>query len=248
MIPALFSTQEEIVKKLRGIAKVHMFDSAQAISHIFYDVFKITYYALERKKSGLKKIPEFPVILRRQEITKLVRLIDYFHSNDKNYVIEHELTQCFGQNFTESDACKFFEFYVEGDTKDKFGRSIHIDLEDGIKFMYKNYLTDQHEIDSNYYLPHRGKRLPWIRHTIHSSTNIYTRIDGEEREIMYLCKYNLPSLDNESNKCQWAVIVKKYKKDKIAPYSFKTAFPIIKYNGLLKRLERYQPIIDVPGI
>jgi len=243
MLPAVFSTQEEMVKKLRAIAKVHAFENAQVISHIFYDVFKIAYYALERKKKGLKTSSAFPVILKRKQVTRLVKLIDYHHTHDKTFTADHELTQCFGPNFTEADALKFFEHYVEGDTTDKFGRQIHIDLEDGIKFMYKNYETSRHEVKTEYYLPYRGKRLPWIRHTLHNSTNIYTRIDKNQREIMYICKYDLPSYDKDDNKCYWVVIVKKNKKDKVSPYYFRTAFAMFRYNNLLKRLERYQPIL-----
>ncbi len=246
MLPSLFGTQEEITKKLCGIAKMHVFENAQTVCHIFYDVFKIAYYAIDRKKKGLKAQSDFPAILKRKEITRLVKLIDYYHAHDKTFNVDHELKQCFGQNFTESDALKFFEHYVEGDTVDKFGRRIHIDLDDGVKFMYKNYEANIHEMKPEYYLPYRGKRLPWIRHTIHNSTNIYTKIDGNQREIMYLCKYDLPNYDNENNKCYWVVIVKKNSKDRVAPYNFRTAFTIFKYNNLLKRLERYQPILDVP--
>src|SRR3989338_7233476 len=114
MLPAVFSTHEEIVKKLRAIAKMHTFNNAQIISHIFYDVFKIAYYALERKKKGLKTSSAFPIILKRKEITRLVKLIDYHHIHDKTFTADHELTQCFGDNFTEANALKFFESYVEG--------------------------------------------------------------------------------------------------------------------------------------
>ncbi|MDP3786082.1 MAG: hypothetical protein Q8R05_00780 [Candidatus Omnitrophota bacterium] len=241
----LFSTQEEILKKLQTIARLHTFENAKTISHIFYDVFKIAYYALGRKKEGVQLLPGFPVLLKRKDVSRLVKLIDYHHSNDKTYTVDHELTQCFGYNYAESDALKFFETYVEGDLTDKFGRKIHIDLDDGIKFMYKDYGTGRHEVKSEYYLPHRGKRLPWIRHTLCNSTSIYTKTEGTQREIMYLCRYDLPNYDNESNQCYWAVIVKKQKKDKASPYNFKTAFPIIKYNNLLKRIERYQPVIEV---
>lgn len=248
MLPSLFKTQEEIIRKLRGIAQVHSFENAQTISHIFYDVFKISYYALKRKKEGINNTRGIPITLKRTEITRLMKLIDYHHSNDKAVPATHELTQCFGAAFSETDALTFFQHYVEGDTKDKSGRMIHIDLEDGVKFMYKNPATGRHEMESKYYLPHRGKRLPWIRHTLHNTTNIYTRTIEDNREILYLSKYDLPGYDNESNKCYWAVIVKKYRKDQIAPYNFKTAFPIFQYNHLISRLERYQPIWEVPYV
>jgi len=247
MLPALFLTQEEIVRKIRNVSKLHTFENAQTISHIFYDVFKISYYVLERKKAGVKQAA-FPAKLKRKEVTRLVKLIDYHHSHDKTYIADHTLTQCFGPNFTEDDALKFFENYVEGDITDRFGRGIHIDLEDGVKFMYKDYARNVHEMKSEYYLAHRGKRLPWIRHTVQNSTNIYTRIDGVQREVMYLNKYDIPDYSQESNKCYWAVIVKKNRKDKIVPYNFRTAFPILKYNRLLKRLERYHPITSLPNV
>ncbi len=172
MLPPLLGTQEEIIRKLKGLARVHTFATVQTICHIFYDVFKITYYALERKKEGLKTQSNVPVTLKGNEITRLLKLIDYHHSNDKIFTADHELTQCFGKNFNEDDALKFFQYYIEGNTKDKHGRCIHVDLEDGAKFMYKNFETDKHEMKSEYYLPSRGKRLPWIKHTLRNSTNI----------------------------------------------------------------------------
>ncbi len=248
MFPELFLTQDEIIKKLRAIAEIHVFKNARTISCIFYDVLKMAYYAVKRKREGLRKKSAEGVCLTRKEITRITKLVDFFHVNDKTHKVDHELSQCFGANFNEADALKFFENFVEGITKDKFGRPINIDLENGTKFMYKNYETGRHELQSQYYLSFRGKRLPWIRHTIHNSKNIYTKIDKDQREIMYVSKYDLPNYDEENNKCYWVVIVKKYKKDKIAPYEFKTAFRVSKYNNMLKRLERYKPIIEVPNL
>ncbi len=248
MLPGLFTTQEEIVKKIRGVASVHNFENAQAISQIFYDVFKIAFYAVKRKEKGLKRQSQHTVTLGRREITKLVQLIDYHYVNDKEFRAEHALTQCFGSQFTEDDALRFFEQYVEGLVEDKLGRSIRIDLEDGIRFMYKNYQTQTHEMKPEYYLPYRGKRLPWIRHTLQNTRNIYAKIDGSELEIMYLCKYKLPNLDEEKAECYWVVIAKKYKKDRVAPFRFKTAFPMFKYNELLRRLERYSPITEFKNL
>lgn len=248
MLPKVFSTQEEIVKKIRTIAGIHNFGNAQTISQIFYDVFKIAFYAVRRKEKGLRYQPQHPVALSRREITGLVKLVDYHHANDKEFVAEHALTQCFGSQFTEEDALKFFETYVEGHINDKFGREIVIDLEDGTRFMYKNYENQTHEIKSEYYLPHRGKRLPWIKHTIQNSRNIYARIEGNDIEVMYICRYKLPNLDEEGGECYWVVIAKKYKKDRSSPFKFKTAFPMFKYNELLRRLERYSPITEFKNL
>lgn len=239
-----FSTQEEIVKKLRSIAKVHSFEVVHKISTVFYDVLKISYYALQRKKEGLNKTSFFPVTLATGEITKLFKLIHYHHSQNRIYTVSNELTCCFGPNFNEQDALSYFEKNVEGGLEDKFGRKITIDLENGVKFMYKNHESGRHEIDSRYYLPHRGKRLPWILHTLKNTTNIYTRTDGSDQELMYINQYDLPNLDGEGSKCLWVVIARRFKKDKVGCFKFKTAFPIFKYNNFLKRLERYRPIIE----
>ena len=244
MLPKIFSTQEEISRTIRNIAGVHNFGNARTISHIFYDVFKIAFYAVKRKEKGLRQQPECPVILSRKAITNLVKLVDYHHVNDKEFIAEHALTQCFGSQFTEADALKFFERYVEGSVKDQLGREVVIDLEDGIRFMYKNYQTQAHEVKSEYYLPYRGKRLPWIKHTIQNTRNIYATLDGSDIELMYISRYKLPYLDEEGGECYWVVIVKKYRKDRVSPFKFKTAFPMFKYNELLKRLERYSPVTE----
>ena len=248
MLPKIFSTQEEIAKKIRVVAGVHNFDNAQAISQIFYDVFKIAFYAVKRKERGRKQQSYYPIALSRREITGLVKLVDYHYANDREFTAEHALIQCFGPQFTDYDALKFFENYVEGLVEDQFGRQIEIDLEDGIRFMYKNYQMQTHEIKPEYYLPHRGKRLPWIKHAIQNTRNIYARIEGNDIELMYLCRYKLPNLDQEGGECYGVVIARKYKKDKVSPFKFKTAFPMFKYNELLRRLERYRPIIEFPNL
>ncbi len=143
---ANFSTQEEIVKKLRSIAKVHDFEVVHKISAVFYDVLKISYYALQRKKEGLNRTSLFPVTLATSEITKLFKLIHYHHSQNHVYTARDELTCCFGPNFTEQDALSYFEKNVERGLEDKFGRKIAIDLENGVK--YHKYLYTHGRIGS----------------------------------------------------------------------------------------------------
>ncbi len=239
-----FSTQEEIIKKLRSIAKIHSFDVVHRISSVFYDVLKISFYALQRKIEGLRERPTGPVVLSTNEITKLFKLIHYHHSQNHIHLVSNELTECFGRNFIEADALSYFEKKVEGNISDKFGRQIFVSLDDGIKFMYKNQDTGKHEIDSKYYLPYRGKRLPWIQHTLKNSKNIYTRTDGSDQELMYVNQYDLPDYDGQGSKCFWIVILRRYKKDRVGPFKFKTAFAIFKYNNFLKRIERYRPITE----
>ena len=244
MLPRSFGSEIEIEKKLREICQAHHFENAQTICHIFYDVLKVCHYAVKRKIDGLRpyKKKKAKILLKRREITRVVALIDYHHSNDQCWNVKDQLGVCLGKWYKEGDALKFFESYVEGKVADKRGREILVDLEDGVKFMYKNPKTGGHEIKKEFYIPSRGKRLPWIKHTLQNTNNVYIHEDDKWREIMYINKYHQTLLYEEAQKCYWIVIVKKNRKDKIAPYKFKTAFPVFKYNSLLQRLERYQPI------
>lgn len=247
MLPTKFNSIDDIKRKLETVAKIQNIENVKIICHIFYDLLKVAYYSLERKKAGITG-NKSNITLKRKEITRIIKLMDYFHKNDDVYKVQHELTQCFGANFHEQDALRFFEEYVEGVIEDKYGRTINIDLEEGTKFMYKDKQTGRHVIDTANYQSIRGKRLPWIKHTIKNTKNVFTRKDDDYRELMYICRYELPQYDEEVNDCYWAVIVKRKAKDKIAPYGFKTAFSIIKYNSLLKRLEKYEPIEYIKNI
>jgi len=241
MLLTRFSTPDEIKHKLLKVANVHTFENSKIISHLFYDVYKLAYYALKHKREFSRLPTNSSIELKRTEVTRLIKLIDYHHCNDKLFSMNHELMECFCNTFLESDACSYFKNEVAGDIQDRFGRAIRIDFEKGKKFMYKNPLTGLHEIKPEHYRIERGARLPWIRHTIHGATNLYTRITEGNREIMYVCQYDY----NDKN--YFIVIVKKYGKDKVSPYNFKTAFPIFTYNGLLRRVQQYEPIIYAPN-
>lgn len=249
MFPERFNSKDKIFKKIKAISRVHDFENLRVISQIYYDLLKICFYKLKRKKeriSGANK----NVVLKKKEVTNAGQLIDYHHANDRVFTAEHALTQCFGSNFSEQDALNFFEKFVEGTVEDKYGRVIDIDCEDGIKFMYKNPITQKHEVESKYYNLPRGKRLPWIHHTIKNTSNIYLRFKSKGKgkkqrqicEIMYVAQYDLPFLDEEDSRCYWVVIAHKRKNDVYSNFKSKTAFSITKYNSLLSRLERYDPI------
>ena len=244
MLPAKFSTPDEIKDKILKVANVHTFENSKTISHLFYDVFKLAYYALKHKREVLRLPDDAPIELKRTETTRLVRLIDYHHANDKTFPMNHELLECFREGFSEKDACDYFKKDVAGDIQDRFNRPIRIDAEKGKKFMYKDPITRLHDIKAENYKSERGERLPWIRHTLRNATILYTRISGSDREIMYVCKYDFT---RRNKKNYFIVIVKKYRKDTSSPYNFKTAFPIFTYNGLLRRIQQYEPIIYAPN-
>lgn len=150
------------------------------------------------------------------------------------------------EHLWKGDAVNFFDRYVEGEVQDKAGRRMTIDAEDGLRFMYKEQGTARHVVDPRNYQPHRGKRLPWIKHTITHTVNVYTRADSDDRELMYVHKYRIaPNMGGHLH--YWVVIAKKNKRDRESPYKFKTAFPVFKYNSLLRRLERYEPADAMPN-
>ena len=240
MFPTLFQNEKDIVTKIKAVAKLHSFKDAQTIAHIFYDVFKIAFLAIKRKKKG-NSLNASIVGLKRKDVTRVVKLIDYHHPRDITFVVEGALSEGFVKSFDEGKSLEYFEDVVEGEHFDKHGRRIKIDLENAVKFMYKNPNTGKHEINSKYFKKERGQRLSWIKHTIENTKNIYTRIDGQDKEIMYVSKYEFTHI-NGNPKNYWVVITKKYKKDRIGSYKLKTAFPVFKYNSLLARIERYKVI------
>ena len=61
----------------------------------------------------------------------------HYYIHDKTFTVKGPLTDCFGSSFNEKKAWKYFEAHVEGNVKDKYDKNISIDIEDGIKFMYK---------------------------------------------------------------------------------------------------------------
>lgn len=242
----MFASRTEIDKQLLRIMGVHTPQNAAMLVRLFYDTTKIAYYALQRKietlLEGRRRPKRKDIRLRRTEITRLLRLVDFHYSKTGCYDACHELTQCFGWKFTEADACKFFEQYVEGETKDRQGRVVLIDL-DAFKFMYKDPKTGGHDVSPENYVPSRGKRLPWIRHTIRNTDAIYERVVREDREIMYVAEYKIPFGDGKFDFFYWLVIASKYRKDRVGPFKFRTAFFVMPngYNSFLKRLETYGP-------
>lgn len=154
-------TLEEILKRVKRVSTTLSIEENRVIYSIFYDVLKLSYYRLKRKKAHIGKSAAGQVIfLKQKEIASLLTLIHRYYLNEKEYTAEHILTQCFGPNFRENDALRFFEEYVEGECKDKFGRVIKIDLEDGMRFMYKDKETGRHIKRMENYVSSRGKRLP----------------------------------------------------------------------------------------
>jgi hypothetical protein len=229
-----------IDKLLKAISRVSKFldkDSFLDISKIFYDTVKISTLRLTRKKvKGKQKRQKCS--LSKSNITSIVKLLHFFHTNNK-YVklkVNSKLAGCYHPNFNEGDALKYFERFLEGKTfTDKLNDQIYFPT-DFYRSLYKDKLG-RHIKKEEYYVKARGKRLPLIEHTILNTSNIYQTIDSQNTiEKMYVHRY----VDQFNTTFYMVVIATKNKKDKTNPHRAKTAFPIFKYNDILRRIEKYE--------
>ena len=236
--------KDDLVNYLVRISHVLSESNQHIMARIFYDSIKMAYYRVKRKTERSKTHYTGEIILKEREVARILRTVHYLHVNNRVYTASHELIQCFGKFFKdEGPAVRFFEEFVEGKVQDKFGRTVIINLEEGLRFMYKDPNTQRHIVSPENYVPSRGKRLPWIKHTIAKTKNIYRRIDKKQEELLYINQYEIELKEQDNVRCYWLVVAKKNKKDKVGPYRFKTAWPIHqnKYNRLLKIIEGFDP-------
>lgn len=103
-----------------------------------------------------------------------------------------------------------------------------------MKSLYKDKIGN-HVVEPQNFLMVRAKRLPLIKDTIKNANTIFEKIDeNDNSELMYINRYIDP-FDKEF----FQVVIAK--KDKTNPYIAKTAFPIFKYNNILRRIYTYEP-------
>lgn len=238
MYPVNFDSVEEIKKTISRTAMVLGFDTYRDVSRIYYDTLKLVHIKLKRKRTKSTNRERTSFTLSRKNISTAINVLTYFHSNDNYTKIKRgsNLAGCYHPTFSEDDACQYFEEFIEGIKKDKFGYEINFDM-DFLKCLYKDE-KGEHTLESEYYMPYRAKRLPLILDTVKNTQNTFKRFDEYDNiERMYINRY----VDFFNNEYYYAVIVEKYRKDTQNPFVAKTAFPIFKYNGLLRRIEKYEP-------
>lgn len=234
-----FDSREEIKKTISRTALVLDFNTFRDVSRIYYDTLKLAHMKLKRKiKLSEKKRKTYS--LARKDIAKAINVLTHFHSNDKYTQFDENspLAGCYHPNFSISDAWKYCGEYLLGTTNDNFNVSVKFD-ENFLKCLYKDE-RGNHVIQDEYYIPSRGKRLPMVKHSIQTTKCIFQRIDDKDYlERMYIHRYK----DFNQHEYYFVVIVKKYRKDLTnSPFYAKTAFAIFKYNGLLRRIEKYEPV------
>lgn len=232
-------TLDNILLEIKKIVGNIPLKDNQVVFSIFYDVLKLCDFRLKYKKLNVDP-KQKDIHLDRVDIAELLTLVYTYYSREIEYVSNYELSQGFIWNFTESEALQFFKGCVVGNCKDKLGQTVHIDYENGMRFMYKeSTIEGKHIVAPENYVPARGKKVPWIRHTIIETKNIFKRISQAYLEVIYINKYNILLKNNEKAEGYWIVVAKKRKKDTVGPLHFKTAFPIFEQTDLLRILERY---------
>jgi hypothetical protein len=105
-------------------------------------------------------------------MSAIIVLAETLQSSPFRFIAEGVLAELFGKNCDEDTAVSYFAEKVMGSVTDKYGRKIEIG-DDGLRSLYKDPETGCHDMSSENYEEVRGKRLPWIRHTIQNSPAVY---------------------------------------------------------------------------
>lgn len=170
------------IKQLNALLTSSLFSrqNAEKVARVCYDAAMLVY---ERQKRTGKSA------LKTKEISNALLLAETLHASAFRFVAEGALRQLFGQDCSEKTAVEYFGKYVMGTVTDKYGRNVIID-EDGMKSLYKDPTSGGHIVAAENYEEVRGKRLPWIRHTIENSDAVYVEQEsigrsGVRRQYFY---------------------------------------------------------------
>ena len=198
------------IKELNNLLNSNIFSrqNAEKVARVCYDAAKLVY---ERQKQMHK------AELKPKEISAALLLAETIHSAAFRFIAEGDLAQLFGE-CSEETAIEYFEKHVMGEVTDKYGRKLTID-EDGMKSLYKEPASGDHIIASCNYEEVRGKRLPWIRHTLKNSTAIYVVEEtmgrsGIRRTFLYTATVSI-RLQNQQEQTSYYVVVIRETKNQI---------------------------------
>jgi hypothetical protein len=200
--------------------------NSERLIQVFYDATKIVY---ERQKRLNK--PQ----LKMKEISSALLLAESLQSNLFHFDAVGPLAECFGK-IDETAAWKYYEENVMGSVQDKFGRKITID-EDGIRSLYKEAVTGKHVVAPQNYEEGRGKRLPWIRHTLQNCESVYVseeKVGGSfRRNLIYAAVASIP-LQPKAQTSYYIIVIRQHKggENKLV-----TAYSMFKRNRFLSIIE-----------
>jgi hypothetical protein len=199
---------------------------------IFYDAAKIIHY----RQGRLDKDQ-----LRMNQIAAALTLVEFYHSSMFRFVSSGPLA-CNFPDCPEDRAIAYFGNSVTGIVADAFGRKVEIE-DGGMRSLYKDQHTGKHAVAAENYEPIRGKRLPWIRHTLCNTKSIFqaeATIHGKfRRSYLYSSLTSIPLAIGPADSYFVVVVVE----DPNGHLRFVTAYPIDRHNKFLKRIEECTPFV-----
>ncbi len=199
------------IKDLNGLLTSPFFSrqNAEKVARVCYDACRLVY---ERQKHLGKSQ------LKTKEISAALLLAETLHASAFRFVAEGALAHLFGGDCDEARALDYFGKCVMGTVTDKYGRKVVVD-EDGMKSLYKDPATGQHIDITDNYEQVRGKRLPWIRHTLENSDAVYVVEEplgrsGIRRTYLYTAIVTI-RLRNQTEQTSYYVVVVREGKNQV---------------------------------
>lgn len=215
---------DPLVKELDRVVSKLTPQNREAMLRACYDTAKLVYYKQERTGKPQLKL---------KEIGWCLETIHFHHRRDKVVVVNGQLADNFGGKFPVDRALDYYEHNLEGTYKDQFGNVITVD-EPGLSFLYEG-----HDLTGDYLEP-RAKRLPWIKHTLTTSLEVYEGEEQGHQQFYYVTHYAIPLVSPEPTQhCYFIVIVRKRKDRSLG---FLTAFYVDTYNRFLSKIAKWRPV------
>ena len=215
------------IKDLNALLNSSLFSrqNAEKVARVCYDAARLVY---ERQKQMGKSQ------LKIKEVSAALMLAETLYSGAYRFVAEGPLAQLFGGECDEAKALDYYGKHVIGSVTDKYGRNVVID-EDGMKSLYKDRTSGLHEVATENYEKVRGKRLPWIRHTIENSEAVYVVEEslgraGVRRTFLYTAIVTI-RLQREQEQTSYYIVA--VREGKNAILKMVTAYTMFERDGFL---------------
>jgi hypothetical protein len=220
---ALFKDLEEVVEKLSPDNAVMALKSFTQITQL-----------LVHRQRRLGK-----TVLKRKMVMQAWELLSHHHEKCFGFKCEGPLAEKLG-NISEDEAVSFYGTQVVGTVQDVLGQKISIG-DGALVHMYKD-AEENHTMESQYFQPTRGKRLPWIRHVLTRTESIYLTepLPNGERRLIYTARAIIPHSGGETV-TYFVVIVRR---DRNGNLHFLTAYPVFEEVEFLKVIEKTDPYVD----
>ena len=170
-------------------------------------------------------------------MTQAWELLANHHEKCFQFKCEGPLAEYLG-DVSEGDAVSYYGSEVVGSLKDPLGQTIAIS-DGALVHLYKDGNGD-HTMESQFFQPTRGKRLPWIRHVLANSKSIYLSSEAMpsgERRLIYTARVIVPLKDRDV--VNYFIVIGR--RDKNTNLHFLTAFPVFEEVEFLEIIERTEP-------